>query len=108
MFPNFIIGLYYPGQLGVYLNNPIQPGITSQKRIIYTTEGHNLNKKEIKNQKNLWWKVHKEDHEICEKLQLGRSSPVSTKGGLLSPHWEKSVRAFHETMIKSMKKSRSL
>tara|TARA_B100000029_G_scaffold322777_1_gene315147 strand:+ start:69 stop:1142 length:1074 start_codon:yes stop_codon:yes gene_type:complete len=108
LFPNFIIGTYYPGQIGVYLNNPIKPGITEQKRIIYTTKGHNLNKKEIDNQKNLWWKVHKEDHEICEKLQLGRSSPVSTKGGLLSPHWEKSVRAFHETMIKSMKKSRSL
>ena len=104
LFPNFIIGLYYPGQLGVYLNNPIQPGITSQKRIIYTTEGNNLNKKEINNQKNLWWKVHKEDHEICERLQLGRSSPVSQNGGLLSPYWENSVRAFHKIMIKSMNK----
>ncbi len=104
LFPNFIIGTYHPGQLGVYLNNPIEPGITSQKRIIYTTEGHNLNKTEINNQKNLWSKVHKEDHEICEKLQLGRSSPVSQNGGLLSPYWENSVRAFHQTMIKSMKK----
>ena len=104
LFPNFIIGTYHPGQLGVYLNNPIEPGITSQKRIIYTTEGHNLNKREINNQKNLWSKVHKEDHEICEKLQLGRSSPVSQNGGLLSPYWENSVRAFHQTMIKSMKK----
>ena len=107
LFPNFIIGTYYPGQIGVYLNNPVKPGITTQKRIIYTTEGHNLNKQEINNQKNLWWKVHKEDHDICEKLQLGRSSPVSKKGGLLSPHWEKSVRAFHQIMIKSMKKNRS-
>jgi len=103
LFPNFIIGTYYPGQLGVYLNSPIEPGITYQKRIIYTTEGHNLNKMEINNQKELWWKVHKEDHHICERLQLGRSSPISKKGGLLSPHWENSVRAFHKTMIKSMK-----
>ena len=104
LFPNFIIGTYFPGQLGVYLNNPINPSTTTQKRIIYTTKGYNLNKNEITNQKNLWWKVHKEDHHICERLQLGRSSPVSQKGGLLSPYWENSVRAFHQIMINSMKK----
>ena len=82
LFPNFIIGTYYPGQLGVYLNIPVEPGITCQKRIIYTTEGYNLNKTEIKNQKDLWWKVHKEDHTICERLQEGRSSPFSKNGGL--------------------------
>ena len=105
LFPNFIIGTYYPGQIGVHLNLPVKPGITHQKRIIYTTEGHNLTKKQIKGVKDLWWKVHKEDHEICERLQLGRSSPLSKKGGLLSPHWENSVRAFHEIVVKSMKKS---
>tara|TARA_Y100001970_G_C14129259_1_gene800721 strand:+ start:74 stop:1138 length:1065 start_codon:yes stop_codon:yes gene_type:complete len=104
LFPNFIIGTYYPGQLGVYLNSPINLSTTSQKRIIYTTKGYNLNKSEIDNQKNLWWKVHKEDHHICERLQLGRSSPVSQKGGLLSPYWENSVRAFHQIMVNSMKK----
>tara|TARA_Y100000590_G_scaffold421474_1_gene525182 strand:+ start:3260 stop:4345 length:1086 start_codon:yes stop_codon:yes gene_type:complete len=105
LFPNFIIGTYFPGQLGVYLNNPIDPNHTYQKRIIYTTEDNDLSKKEIKNQKDLWWKVHKEDHEICERLQKGRFSPASFSGGLLSPHWENSVRAFHKIMVKSMKKS---
>tara|TARA_B100001123_G_scaffold449887_1_gene617318 strand:+ start:3392 stop:4459 length:1068 start_codon:yes stop_codon:yes gene_type:complete len=104
LFPNFIIGTYFPGQLGVYLNTPISPERTTQKRIIYTTENHDLTKAEIENQKNLWWKVHKEDHEICERLQLGRASPISIKGGLLSPHWEKSVRAFQKIVIKSIKK----
>ena len=104
LFPNFIIGTYFPGQIGVYLNNPINPGQTEQKRIIYTTEGHPLTKAQIKKQKNLWWKVHKEDHEICERLQLGRSSPASKKGGLLSPHWENSVRAFQQIVIKSVNK----
>ena len=28
-------------------------------------------------QKKIWWSVHKEDHEICERLQEGRSSPAS-------------------------------
>ena len=57
-----------------------------------------LNK--IKKQKELWWKVHKEDHEICERLQEGRASPASGKGGLLSPHWEKGVKAFQKLIMK--------
>ena len=105
---NFIIGTYYPGQIGVHLNLPIEPGITHQKRIIYTTEGNNLTKNQIKGVRDLWWKVHKEDHEICERLQLGRSSPVSKNGGLLSPHWENSVRAFQQIMIKSMSKTKKI
>ena len=48
LFPNFIIGTYFPNQIGVYLNIPISPGITSQKRIIYTTDGKHMNEKEIK------------------------------------------------------------
>ena len=105
LFPNFIIGTYFPGQLGVYLNTPININHTHQKRIIYTTEGNNLSASEIEKQKDLWWKVHKEDHEICERLQQGRFSSMSNAGGLLSPHWENSVRAFHQIVIKSMKKS---
>ena len=105
LFPNFIIGTYFPNQLGVHLNQPLGPGRTTQKRVIYATEGHDLTKIEIENQKKLWWDVHKEDHEICERLQLGRASPVSIKGGVLSPHWEKSVRAFQKHVIKSVMKS---
>jgi len=104
LFPNFIIGTYFPNQLGVHLNQPLGPGRTTQKRVIYTTEGYDLTKNEIENQKKLWWEVHKEDHEICERLQLGRASPVSIKGGLLSPHWEKSVRAFQKIVVKSVMK----
>jgi len=106
LFPNFIIGTYFPGQLGVYLNSSINTSKTAQKRVIYTTHGHDLTKVEIEKQKDLWWKVHKEDHEICERLQVGRSSPIALKGGLLSPHWENSVSAFQEIVIKSIKKSK--
>ena len=38
LFPNFIIGTYYPNQVGVYLNIPINPNTTIQKRIIYTVD----------------------------------------------------------------------
>jgi choline monooxygenase len=104
LFPNFIIGRYFPNQLGVYLNVPFGPGLTTQKRIIYTTDGKKMKKNEIENQKKLWWNVHKEDHEICERLQLGRASPVSKEGGILSPHWEKSVLEFQKLVVKGIMK----
>jgi choline monooxygenase len=105
LFPNFIIGTYFPNQVGVYLNVPISPSLTSQKRIIYTTDGKDMSKKEIKITKDIWWSVHKEDHEMCERLQEGRSSPAASNGGLLSPVWEKGVQAFQKLIIDSISKS---
>ena len=108
LFPNFIIGTYFPNQVGVYLNIPISPGVTSQKRIIYTTDGKDMNKKEIQITKDIWWSVHKEDHEMCERLQEGRSSPAAEEGGLLSPVWEKGVQAFQKLIVEAtMKLSKS-
>ena len=106
LFPNFIIGTYFPNQIGVYLNVPISPGLTTQKRIIYTTEGKTMSEQEGDLQKKIWWSVHKEDHEICERLQEGRSSPASKQGGLLSPHWETSVQAFQKLIINSTLKGK--
>ena len=105
LFPNFIIGTYFPNQIGVYLNIPISPGITSQKRIIYTTDGKDMSEKEINMVKNIWWSVHKEDHEMCERLQEGRYSPASYEGGLLSPVWEKGVQAFQKLIVDATLKS---
>lgn len=99
LFPNFILGRYFPDQMGVYLNVPLGPDRTTQKRVIYTTEGQQLSEAEIDALKTLWWNVHKEDHEMCERLQLGRASPVAADGGVLSPHWEDSVRAFQELVV---------
>ena len=59
---------------------------------------------EVDLQKKIWWSVHKEDHEICERLQEGRYSPASKQGGLLSPHWETSVQAFQKLIINATKK----
>ncbi len=102
LFPNFIVGRYFPDQLGVYLNIPLGAGKTAQRRALYTTEGQQLSKTDIEGLKKLWWDVHKEDHEMCERLQLGRASPVAEEGGLLSPHWEDSVRAFQELVARSV------
>ena len=108
LFPNFIIGTYYPNQVGVYLNVPISPSITSQKRIIYTANGKVMTKEESDVAKKIWWSVHKEDHEICERLQEGRASPASNEGGLLSPYWEKGVKAFQKLIIQEIMKSSKL
>ncbi len=105
LFPNFILGRYFPDQLGVYLNVPLGPGRTAQRRVIYTTEGQQLTETEIAGLKTLWWDVHKEDHAMCERLQLGRASPVAESGGVLSPHWEDSVRAFQELVIEAATES---
>ena len=105
LFPNFIMGSYFPNQIGVYLNIPISPSVTTQKRIIYTTDGKNMSKKEIQTIKNIWWSVHKEDHEMCERLQEGRFSPASNEGGVLSPVWEKGVQAFQKLIIESITKT---
>ena len=104
LFPNFIIGTYYPNQIGVYLNTPISPSITSQKRIIYTTDGKEMTKEETDITKKIWWSVHKEDHAICERLQEGRASPASDAGGLLSPYWEKGVQKFQKLIIQATMK----
>ena len=101
LFPNFIIGTYFPNQIGVYLNVPISPGVTSQKRIIYTTDGKDMSKEESDIVKKIWWSVHKEDHEMCERLQEGRLSPASNQGGLLSPYWEKGVQKFQKLIMQA-------
>ena len=105
LFPNFIIANYFPNQIGVYLNVPINPRETIQKRIIYTSDGKSMTEEESNTAKKIWWSVHKEDHEICERLQEGRSSPASDHGGLLSPHWEKGVQAFQKLIIDATMKN---
>ena len=102
LYPNFILGRYFPDQLGVYLNIPTGPGTMAQKRALYTTEGQRLSKKEVEGLKKLWWDVHKEDHEMTERLQRGRESAMSEDGGLLSPVWEDSVRAFQEMVARDV------
>ena len=96
LFPNFVLATYAPDQLGVHLNTALNAGQTSQQRVVYLLRNDNAPAQEITDLKNLWWKVHEEDHAMCERLQLGRQSPVADTGGWLSPQWEISVRRFQE------------
>ena len=102
LFPTFILGRYFPDQLGVYLNIPLGSARMVQKRVIYATDDKVYSQSEIDQLRQLWWDVHKEDHEMCTRMQTGRSSPIAESGGLLSPVWEDSVRAFQERVMQSV------
>ncbi|MDD9922349.1 MAG: aromatic ring-hydroxylating dioxygenase subunit alpha [Boseongicola sp.] len=99
LYPNFIVGRYFPDQMGVYLNIPLGPDRMMQKRYLYTTEDQTLPPSEIDGLMKLWWDVHKEDHEMVERMWRGRRSVAAADGGLLSPVWEDSVRAFQEKIV---------
>jgi choline monooxygenase len=103
LFPNFIIGRYYPDQIGVHHNVPIDVDRTVQKRVIYITDGKDRTEEEIERLKELWHKVHKEDHAMCERMQQGKASHVAETGGVLSPHWEDSVRRFQELALAAVR-----
>ncbi|WP_423908738.1 aromatic ring-hydroxylating oxygenase subunit alpha [Candidatus Spongiihabitans sp.] len=102
LFPNFVIGTYAPDQLGVHLNIPVNAGETRQRRVIYLHKDNPASEKEIQQTRQLWYDVHKQDHAICERLQLGRVSEIAADGGYLSPHWEDSVRRFQELVVESV------
>lgn len=103
LFPNFVMGTYQPDQLGVHMNTPHSVSGTWQNRVIYIHRDSQYSEEEIEQLADLWYKVHLEDHEMCELLQKGRQSPVALAGGVLSPHWEDSVRKFQELVVRAIR-----
>jgi len=102
LFPNFVMGTYQPDQLGVHLNIPVDAETTVQYRVIYVHKDSDYSDEQIEGLKTLWHSVHLEDHEMTERLQKGRHSKIAQEGGLLSPHWETSVRKFQELVASSI------
>ena len=103
LFPSFILGTYQPDQLGVYLHEPLDAEHTRQRRVIYTHQDSTYSDAEIEQLRDLWHSVHLEDHAMCERLQQGRHSFLAADGGVLSPHWENSVRRFQELVADSVR-----
>ena len=99
LFPNFVLGLYLPDQVGVHLDVPLAPGRTSQRRAVYSLRAEPPTAEEAEELARLWRDVHEEDQVICERLQQGRASAVADGGGVLSPHWEDAVRSFQERVV---------
>ena len=102
LFPNFVFAWYQPDQLGVHLNLPLSPDRTHQWRVIYHLGDETPSPEYAQRLCTLWQQVHREDHDIVEELQAGRASSAMDDGGLLSPHWETSVRRFHELLIAAL------
>jgi choline monooxygenase len=103
LFPNFVMGTYQPDQLGVHLNEPLAAGLTRQHRVIYAHKDARYSDAKIQQLSELWYSVHLEDHAMCIRLQQGRHSPLAAEGGLLSPHWENSVRKFQERVADAIR-----
>ena len=103
LFPNFSLGLYLPDQVGVHLDVPLAPGLTLQRRAIYTLKPALPSAEETEQLARLWRDVHVEDQVICERLQQGRASAVADGGGVLSPVWEDSVRSFQELVVSRLR-----
>jgi choline monooxygenase len=103
LFPNFVLGTYAPDQIGVHLNVPVDTETTLQFRVIYVHQDASYSDAETQELKDLWYAVHREDHAICERLQTGRHSNISTQGGVLSPYWETSVRKFQELVANAIR-----
>ena len=103
LFPNFVLGLYLPDQIGVHLDVPLAPDRTLQRRAIYSLGPEPASAEHTERLAKLWRDVHREDHAICERLQQGRTSRVAAGGGLLSPVWEDSVRSFQELVVSRLR-----
>jgi choline monooxygenase len=103
LFPNFVLGLYYPDQIGVHLNRPVSANTTQQSRVIYLHRDSDQSSSGVEQMRQLWDSVHREDHHMCERLQAGRYSSVAEGGGVLSPHWEASVRRFQELVADAVR-----
>ena len=102
LFPNFLFGLYLPDQVGVHLNVPLAPGLTRQRRAIYSLGPEPAPADLAEHLARLWREVHDEDREICERLQTGRAS-AAAGGGVLSPVWEDAVHSFQELVVGRLK-----
>ena len=103
LFPNFVFGRYFPNEIGVQINLPIAPDRSLQRRAVYSIGPEPASAEQTERIVRLWREVHREDHEMCERLQQGRASDVAAGGGVLSPVWEDSVRAFQELVVDSLR-----
>ena len=103
LFPNFALGIYFPDQIGVHLDVPLAPDRTHQRRAIYGLGPEPASAERAERLARLWRDVHREDQEICERLQQGRVSDAAAGGGVLSPVWEDSVRSFQELVVSRLR-----
>ena len=103
LFPNFVMGLYLPNEVGVHLDVPLAPDRTLQRRAVYRIGPEPVSASQADDLARLWRDVHVEDQVICERLQQGRASGAVDDGGVLSPVWEDAVRSFQERVVSRLR-----
>jgi choline monooxygenase len=101
LFPNFLFFIYFGPEthINVMLNVPLAAGRTHQRRVIYQLGGSRPDTATIGKWRALTHDVIAEDRAMVERLQEGRRSPVLADGGVLSPVWEASERAFQDLIM---------
>ena len=101
LFPNFLFFIYFGEEthINVLLNVPLAAGQTHQRRVIYQLGGARPPEETIEGWRALTDDVIAEDRAMVERLQEGRRSPVLADGGVLSPVWEASERAFQDLIM---------
>lgn len=104
LFPSFLFFVYFAEEIHIYvmINTPLAADRTHQRRVIYQMGGEPLGTAELDAWRQLNCDVIAEDWAMARRLQVGRRSPVTTNGGLMSPTWESSSRAFDEHIVAAL------
>ena len=103
LMPNFFLVTYAPDILLTHFRIPVSATSTTFKVSAYITSGRELDADAVEAWRRLALKVQHEDIHIQLEQQAGRGSPAGDDGGVISPVFEQSVRAFHRYLIKMLR-----
>jgi len=96
--PPLLIFVVYDGTTIIVHRNiphPERPDRTWRTVYLFTIAEDDFTDAELQEWKDITYKIHvEEDGPIYENLQLGKYSPVTEDGGILSPVWETAVHRF--------------
>lgn len=99
LLPNFFVVTCAADILITHFRLPVSPVCTRFQVHAYTTSGQIPDKKAIDDWRQFALAVQQEDIFIQTEQQATRHSPATRDGGVLSPAWEQSVRAFHRYLL---------
>ena len=104
LFPNLILFIE-PHNLCSIVEQPVAADHTRQRwHFCFVGEGATASHHAQSRARliDFWTQVNNEDIAICEKVQLGRSSPAMD-GGVFSPYWEGESLEFQQLVVDSLR-----